>query len=69
MHLLTGASAGHSLGGALAEAEAISSRQQRRYLKLTKEGHEPLSLSLGLAMHRQHLRHGDTRNINWEDHR
>jgi acetyl-CoA hydrolase len=43
--------------------------QLRDYLKLTKEGHEPLSLSLGLAMHRQYLRHGDMRNINWEEYR
>jgi len=43
--------------------------QLRDYLKLTKEGHEPLSLSLGLAMHRQFLRHGDMRNINWEEYR
>ncbi len=43
--------------------------QLRHYLKLTKEGHEPLSLSLGLAMHRQFLRHGDMRNINWEEYR
>jgi acetyl-CoA hydrolase len=44
--------------------------QLRDYLKLTKEGqHEPLSLSLGLAMHRQFLRHGDMRKINWEEYR
>jgi acetyl-CoA hydrolase len=43
--------------------------QLRHYLKLTKEGHEPLSLSLGLAMHRQYLRHGDMRNIDWEEYR
>ncbi|MBI4893419.1 MAG: acetyl-CoA hydrolase/transferase family protein [Acidobacteria bacterium] len=43
--------------------------QLREYLKLTKEGHEPLSLSLGLAMHRQFLRHGDMRSINWEEYR
>ena len=43
--------------------------QLRQYLKLTKEGHEPLSLSLGLAMHRQYLRHGDMRNIDWEEYR
>jgi acetyl-CoA hydrolase len=40
------------------------------YLRLTKPGqHEPLSLSLGLAMHRQFLRYGDMRNINWEEYR
>jgi succinate CoA transferase len=44
-------------------------RQLREYLKLTKEGHEPLSLSLGLAMHRQYLRYGDMRGINWEEYR
>ncbi len=43
--------------------------QLRYYLKLTKEGHEPLSLSLGLAMHRQYLRHGDMRHIDWEEYR
>jgi acetyl-CoA hydrolase len=43
--------------------------QLRGYLKLTKSGHEPLSLSLGLAMHRQYLRHGDMRNIVWEEYR
>jgi acetyl-CoA hydrolase len=43
--------------------------QLHDYLKLTKEGHEPLSLSLGLAMHRQYLRHGDMRNIHWEEFR
>jgi propionyl-CoA:succinyl-CoA transferase len=43
--------------------------QLRDYLKLTKEGHEPLSLSLGLAMHRQFLRHGDMRQIDWEEYR
>jgi acetyl-CoA hydrolase len=44
-------------------------QQLRDYLKLTKEGHEPLSLSLGLAMHRQYLRHGDMRDIDWEEYR
>lgn len=43
--------------------------QLRAYLTMTKEGHEPLSLSLGLAMHRQFLRHGDMRNIDWEEYR
>jgi len=43
--------------------------QLRDYLKLTKEGHEPLSLSLGLAMHRQYMRYGDMRGINWEEYR
>jgi acetyl-CoA hydrolase len=43
--------------------------QLRAYLKLTSTAHEPLSLSLGLAMHRQFLRHGDMRNINWEEYR
>jgi acetyl-CoA hydrolase len=43
--------------------------QLRDYLHLTKAGHEPLSLSLGLAMHRQFLRHGDMRHIDWEEFR
>jgi acetyl-CoA hydrolase len=45
-------------------------QQLRDYLKLVGPGsHEPMSLSLGLAMHRQFLRHGDMRNINWEEYR
>jgi len=44
--------------------------QLHDYLKLSKAGqHEPLSLSLGLAMHRHYLRHGDMRNIAWEEYR
>jgi len=44
--------------------------QLREYLRLTKAGqHEPISLSLGLAMHRQYLRNGDMRGINWEEFR
>jgi acetyl-CoA hydrolase len=44
--------------------------QLHDYLRLTKPGqHEPLSLSLGLAMHRQYLRYGDMCNINWEEYR
>jgi acetyl-CoA hydrolase len=43
--------------------------QLHDYIKLTKAGHEPLSLSLGFAMHRQYLRHGDMRNITWEEYR
>jgi propionyl-CoA:succinyl-CoA transferase len=43
--------------------------QLRDYLRLIKGGHEPLSLSLGLAMHRQFLRHGDMHNIDWEEFR
>ena len=44
--------------------------QLRDYLKLVTQGsHEPLSLSLGLAMHRQFMRHGDMRNIKWEEYR
>jgi len=39
----------------------------RQYLHMVKQGHEPFSLSLGPAMHRQFLRHGDMRNINWEE--
>ena len=42
--------------------------QLRDYLKLVGPGsHQPLSLSMGIAMHRQFLRHGDMRNINWDD--
>jgi hypothetical protein len=44
-------------------------QQLRDYLHLIKGGHEPLSLSLGLAMHRQFLRHGDMRDIDWEEFR
>lgn len=44
--------------------------QLRDYLKLVTRGsHEPLSLSLGLAMHRQFMRHGDMRDIKWEEYR
>lgn len=43
--------------------------QLRDYLRLTKQGHEPLSLSLSHAMHRQFLRHGDMRSIDWEEYR
>ncbi|MGC4048958.1 MAG: acetyl-CoA hydrolase/transferase C-terminal domain-containing protein [Paludibaculum sp.] len=42
----------------------------RDYLKFTAPtSHEPLSLSLGLAMHRQFARSGDMREINWADYR
>jgi acetyl-CoA hydrolase len=43
--------------------------QLRDYLRLTKAGHAPLSLSLGLAMHRAFMRNGDMRNISWEEFR
>jgi acetyl-CoA hydrolase len=44
--------------------------QLHEYMRLIKAGgHEPLSLSLGLAMHRQYLRHGNMRNIDWEEFR
>lgn len=43
--------------------------QLRDYLKLTKSGHEPLSLSLGFAMHRKYLTDGSMSDINWEDWR
>ena len=44
--------------------------QLRGYLKRTAQmSHVPLSLSLGLAMHRQFLRHGDMRNIEWDEFR
>ncbi len=39
--------------------------QLHEYISLTKEGHEPMSLSLGYSFHRHFLRHGDMRNINW----
>ena len=43
--------------------------QLRDYLRLVSpSSHEPLSLSLGLAMHRQFLRHGDMRNIKWDEY-
>ena len=42
--------------------------QLHAYLHQVKAGqHEPISLSLGLAMHRQFIRHGDMRNINWQE--
>ncbi len=42
--------------------------QLRFYLEHTAQtSHEPLSLSLGFAMHRQFLRHGDMRNIVWSE--
>lgn len=44
-------------------------QQLRQYLSLTKEGHEPMSLSLGYSFHRHFLRNGDMRNINWEEWR
>ncbi len=43
--------------------------QLRDYLKLVKEGHEPMSLSLGFSFHRAFLRHGDMRNITWDEWR
>ncbi len=43
--------------------------QLRDYLRLTRSGHALLSLSLSLAMHRAYLRHGDMRNIAWEEYR
>lgn len=44
-------------------------QQLREYLSLTKEGHEPMSLSLGYSFHRHFLRNGDMRNINWDEWR
>lgn len=41
--------------------------QLREYITLLKKGHQPMSLSLGPAFHRAFLRHGDMRNINWEE--
>ena len=44
--------------------------QLRQYLRLVGPGsHEPLSLSLALAMHRQFARNGDMRQIDWESFR
>ena len=43
--------------------------QLREYLSLTKAGHAPLSLSLGLAMHRAFMRNGDMRHIDWAEYR
>jgi acetyl-CoA hydrolase len=44
--------------------------QLRDYLRLVApSSHEPLSLSLGLAMHRQFIRNGDMRQIDWEEYR
>lgn len=44
--------------------------QLRDYLRLVEpSSHEPMSLSLGLAMHRQFVRNGDMRNIKWEEYR
>ena len=45
-------------------------QQLRDYMKMVSpDSREPLSLSLGLAMHRQYIRNGDMRNINWEEYR
>ncbi|MBE0658497.1 MAG: acetyl-CoA hydrolase/transferase family protein [Bryobacteraceae bacterium] len=44
-------------------------QQLRQYISLTKEGHEPMSLSLGYSFHRHFLRNGDMRNINWDEWR
>lgn len=43
--------------------------QLHEYISLTKEGHEPMSLSLGYSFHRHFLRNGDMRNINWSEWR
>lgn len=44
--------------------------QLRDYLRLVApSSREPLSLSLGLAMHRQYARNGDMRQIDWEAYR
>jgi acetyl-CoA hydrolase len=43
--------------------------QLEEYMRMAKAGHEPLSLSLGLAMHRQFLRYGNMDGINWEEFR
>ncbi len=45
-------------------------QQLRDYLNLVAPGsHEPLSLSAGPAMHRQFIRNGDMRNIDWAEYR
>jgi propionyl-CoA:succinyl-CoA transferase len=43
--------------------------QLREYMRLVKEGHARQSLSLAFAMHRAFLRHGDMREIDWEQYR
>lgn len=43
--------------------------QLHHYLRLVKEGHARQSLSLAFAMHRAYLRHGDMREIDWEEYR
>ncbi|HYG67953.1 MAG TPA: acetyl-CoA hydrolase/transferase C-terminal domain-containing protein, partial [Anaeromyxobacteraceae bacterium] len=43
--------------------------QLLEYLRLVKEGHARQSLSLAFAMHRAFLRHGDMREIEWEQYR
>jgi propionyl-CoA:succinyl-CoA transferase len=44
--------------------------QLRDYIKLVEPGsHEPMSLSLAFAMHRQFMRNGDMRQIKWEEYR
>ncbi len=40
--------------------------QLNDYLRLTKQGHVPQSLSLGFAMHRNFLVNGDMRGMEWE---
>jgi acetyl-CoA hydrolase len=43
--------------------------QLRAYLQEVKEGHTPQSLTLAFAMHRQFLRTGDMRRVNWAEWR
>ena len=44
--------------------------QLHDYLKqVSPISHQPMSLALGLSMHRQFMRHGDMRNIKWDDYR
>ena len=44
--------------------------QLREYLQLMdKNIHEPMSLSMGFAMHRKFQSTGDMRNINWREYR
>jgi propionyl-CoA:succinyl-CoA transferase len=43
--------------------------QLRQYMRFVKEGHARQSLSLAFAMHRAFLRHGDMRDLDWEQYR
>ena len=48
----------------------IGREDLRAYLGLVAaNSHEPVSLIGGLAMHRQFLRSGDMRGVNWDKYR